>query len=187
MKLQSSRIMIFVFVISLMLDPIVCHAGSDSDPALIRALKDYNAQEANQLISQGADVNSKDSTGWTALMYAATYGYIDTVELLVNRGADVSARDYTNQQTALMCSDKIEITKILIDAGAQVNVVDSFVGWTPLFRAAMKGNNEIVKLLIAKGADVNAKTPDGETALSTAQEHHLSDTVEILKAAGAKE
>jgi ankyrin repeat protein len=46
---------------------------------------------------------------------------------------------------------------------------------------------EAVKLLLDKGADINAKTDDGDTAISLAKEGELADMVALLKARGAKE
>ena len=54
----------------------------------------------------------------------------------------------------------IEAVKQHLDAGANVNAKDE-VGWTLLHTAAFYGHKEIAELLIAKGADVNAKDVDG--------------------------
>jgi ankyrin repeat protein len=54
----------------------------------------------------------------------------------------------------------IEAVKQHLATGVNVNVKDS-VGATPLHSAAIKGRKEDVKLLIAKGADLNAKDKDG--------------------------
>ncbi|MHB1459630.1 MAG: ankyrin repeat domain-containing protein [Armatimonadota bacterium] len=51
----------------------------------------------------------------------------------------------------------------------------------------VKGNPEIVKLLIARGADVNAKDKEGRTALSLAVRNNMPEIAKILKEAGAKE
>jgi cytohesin len=51
----------------------------------------------------------------------------------------------------------IEAIKQHIAAGADVNVKDDRLGWTPLHHAALYGDKEISELLIANGADVNAK------------------------------
>lgn len=48
-------------------------------------------------------------------------------------------------------------------------------------------NIEVVKLLLAKGADVNAKNKSGRAALMYASEKGYTEIVKILKAAGAKE
>jgi ankyrin repeat protein len=52
--------------------------------------------------------------------------------------------------------------------------------------AAEEGYTEIVKLLIEKGADVNATDILGDTALMYAAEEGRTETVNLLKAAGAK-
>ncbi len=56
-----------------------------------------------------------------------------------------------------------------------------------LLKAAWEGQTEAVKALLAKGADVNAKGREGETALMWAEKHGRSEIVQLLKQAGAKE
>ena len=51
----------------------------------------------------------------------------------------------------------------------------------------VKGNREIVELLIARGADVHTKDKEGRTALSLAIRNNLSEIAEVLREAGAKE
>jgi ankyrin repeat protein len=53
--------------------------------------------------------------------------------------------------------------------------------------AAMGGNTDVVKILLSKGVDINAKNNKGETALSIARGKSFSDVVKLLKAAGARE
>ena len=60
-------------------------------------------------------------------------------------------------ETALHAGSKgghPEIVQVLLDAGAEVNPIDSF-GDTPLMMAAMRGHVEVVKVLLSAGADVN--------------------------------
>ena len=52
----------------------------------------------------------------------------------------------------------IEAVKQHLVAGMDVNAKNSY-GWTPLYYAASEGHKEITELLIAKGADVDAKNP----------------------------
>jgi len=58
---------------------------------------------------------------------------------------------------------------------------------TPLHWAAAMGRKEIVVLLIAKGADVNAKTKAGRTPLHAAQKNGHTEIVELLRSHGAQE
>ena len=53
--------------------------------------------------------------------------------------------------------------------------------------ASHEGHIDIVKLLLDKGADVNAKSKDGDTALKAASVKGHTEIVELLKAHGAKE
>ena len=73
----------------------------------------------------------------------------------------------------------IEAVKQHLAAGADVNAKDEN-GWTPLNSAAVKGRNQIVKLLIEKGADLNAGTP----LIFAATDGHM-EVVELLIANGA--
>jgi ankyrin repeat protein len=59
-------------------------------------------------------------------------------------------------------------------------------GWTSLMRAAQGGHAESVSRLLSWGADVNARNPQGRTALSLAEERGHTYVVELLKQAGAK-
>ena len=73
-----------------------------------------------------------------------------------------------------------------LDAGAEVDAKDDkFVG-TFLHWAAAGGQNEIVELLIAKGADVNAKAEDGETPLDATIEFRHPQIADLLRKHGGK-
>jgi cytohesin len=57
---------------------------------------------------------------------------------------------------------------------------------TPLHNAAWKGHNEIAKLLIVKGADVNAKDVEGQTPLDWAEEEKHKEIASLLRKHGGK-
>ena len=59
-------------------------------------------------------------------------------------------------------------------------------GHTPLHRAAQKSRKEIVELLIAKGADVNAKDNQGITPLDSAIQFNHPETANLLRKHGGK-
>lgn len=79
------------------------------------------------LITQGADVNAKESSGWTALMFATMLGETEIVKILLDAGAEVNSK--TNKgETALQRAEKIqeaklgdvtEVIKILKKAGGK--------------------------------------------------------------------
>ena len=83
----------------------------------------------------------------------------------------------------------MEIAVLLLDNGADINLADEF-GMSPLSRAcaqcATHINNDMVRLLIARGADIKSKDLAGMTALhfSSREGHELA--VKALLEAGAK-
>ena len=79
----------------------------------------------------------------------------------------------------------IEAVKQHLAAGADVDVKGGWAGGTPLHYAVGEGRNEIAKLLIAKGADVNAKGSIGQTSLHDAIDRGHKETAELLIANGA--
>ena len=74
----------------------------------------------------------------------------------------------------------IEAVKKHLANGANVNtIVDGISGRTLLFLAAQWGHKEIVELLIAKGADVNAKDKNGRTPLDWAVNWNQAETADL--------
>ncbi|MGA2775841.1 MAG: ankyrin repeat domain-containing protein, partial [Candidatus Omnitrophota bacterium] len=89
----------------------------------------------------------------TALIFAATNGNKEIVELLLSKGADVNAKA-NNGETALMSTaetNKKEIVKLLLSKGADVNI-KSDIGETALSKAELRNHSDIVELLRQAGA-----------------------------------
>ena len=80
----------------------------------------------------------------------------------------------------------IAAVKQHLDAGANVNAKDNVLGVTPLHPAALDGHKEITELLIAKGADVNAKIEDGKTPLDLAIHLKRTEIADLLRKHGGK-
>jgi len=88
----------------------------------------------------------------------------------------------------------LEIVRLLLDRGADVNKKSCGDGWasscncaTPIYIAACKGNVKMVKLLLDYGADVSLVHYDKKTPLKIAQEQNQAAIVRILKAAEEKQ
>ncbi|KAH9059856.1 hypothetical protein EDB87DRAFT_1809517 [Lactarius vividus] len=118
------------------------------------------------LIRAGADVNSRDSHGWTPLNIASDNGHLEVVRLLIDSGADV---DSTNDEsrTSLHLATRnghLDVVKLLLESGADFNIC----GRTPLHNSSANGNLEVTRLLLDHGADVNTIPRSRSTVLHEA-------------------
>jgi ankyrin repeat protein len=167
-------------------------------PALHTAVNRGRRDIVELLIQRGADVNAKDTYGYTPLQYAAQTGRTEVVQLLLEAGANINAKN-DNGQTALHAilvfsrpkyqGAKYQFSKdtveLLLAKGADVNLKDKN-GRTPLLLAAESADVEIVKLLLDKGAKVDAKDDDsGLTALHYAARLGNKNAAELLIARSA--
>ena len=109
------------------------------------------------LIAKKAKVDVTNEFGYTPLAEAVKQGDARMVKMLLDAGSGTEGAN-ADGQTALMLAIKngdLPIFQMLIDAGAKVNVVEKVQEQTPLMWAAAATRNaaEMVKVLIAKGAD----------------------------------
>jgi ankyrin repeat protein len=140
------------------------HAQIDGFTALTQAAYMHRAHCVAALIAIGADVNVRHRTGQTPLMFAVRNADVESVGTLIAAGAHVDATEYEYGNTALTSTNSPTMIKILIAAGADVNV-KRMDGATALIKTAGYGKAECVDLLVAAGADVNARDHQGMTPL----------------------
>jgi len=151
---------------------------------------DYDLMDA--LIAKKAKVDVTNEFGSTPLAEATKQGDVRMVKTLLAAGSGTEGAN-TDGQTALMISIKngdLPIFNMLIDAGAKVNVVEKVQEQTPLMWAAAASRNapEMVKVLIAKDANVNARAkfndwPGQITSEPRAQYHTYGGLTPLLYAA----
>jgi ankyrin repeat protein len=156
---------------------------------------------AQQLIAGGADIGAGDEpAGNTPLHLAAQYGHLRVAQVLVAAGADVSAgnkRGRTPLHDAVSglggTSDldgRVEVAKLLIARGANVNARERGSGRTPLDEAAAssidRANSErMTGLLLASGASVENADPQRPSTLQQAAAQGNVSTIRSLLDGGA--
>ncbi len=157
---------------------------------LLAATQNQNYQMAKFLIERGADVNLANKGGWTPLYLATDNRNIEGgdyptrtadmdslafITYLLDKGADVNARITESTETRTVFTNQW-----LNEDGA-----------TAFLRAAQSGDLELLKLLVARGADPKINTRLGVTPLAVAagigwvegvtREHSTAETVEAVK------
>ncbi|MBC7844612.1 MAG: ankyrin repeat domain-containing protein [Gemmatimonadaceae bacterium] len=139
---------------------------------------------ARHVTHTSADLQAYSGDGWTALHLAAFFGYASVVVVLLRAGANHSASSHNAQgNTALHAAlaGRCEMTVIaaLLAAGSSAAVAD-IQGYTPLHLAASRGDRAASELLLACGAERDARTPDGKSPSDIALERGHVDLAEWL-------
>ena len=113
---------------------------------------------------------------------------VETVQIFLEAGVPIDAKN-DQGATALLHATSYqnwEVAKMLLEKGADPNIGDSNNS-TPLLQASQHCEaTALVKLLLKKGANPNAKAKGGGTPLMLAEAMNCSDTITLLKKAGAK-
>ncbi|KAH7935377.1 hypothetical protein HPB52_006764 [Rhipicephalus sanguineus] len=173
-----------------LLHRIVNMADVNGNTAIHYAVSHGNFDVVSILLdSKVCDVSKQNKVWYTCIMLVSLAEIKnDTHRLVVQRLfqlGDVNAKAMQNGQTALMLAashGRLEMIKLLLDAGAEPNVQDND-GSTALMCAAEHGYIEIVRVLLAHpDTEVCLADNDGSTALTIAMEAGHKDTALLIYA-----
>ena len=179
------------------------------ETAIMTAAQAGNGDVVRSLLRAGGDPNISVTREQTALMWAAARGHASVVEALLEYGADVEAISLVREQyvksekeqdshpsykywieqggnSALMFaarSGDLPSTKLLIDAGSDVNQLSAF-GTSPAIMAVHGGNAEVLNYLIENNASTESNE-SGHTALHAAVLRGNLAAVKVLIEHGA--
>jgi len=159
----------------------------DGDTLLISAIRRGHLDVAKVLIDSGADLEYHEKrNSWTPLIIAASWGYIDIVNKLIEHKADLNSQGQ-NGDTAMYvaCETKYDVIKLLLENGADPNI-STKLGSTALMTAAFYNKPKTVKLLLDYGANPDSREYRGQTALMRATELYGNpDILRLLLEYGA--
>jgi quinoprotein dehydrogenase-associated probable ABC transporter substrate-binding protein len=176
---------------------------------LISAASARDSKTVKLLLELGANANTRGGNGLTPLMEAAYRNHVPSAEALLQHGASLTVKDLNGLTPLCIALDNRAFlaATALIKAGASPNVPCGANRLTPLMIVAthlgaeQSGNvpvdgglylsdgvapEEISKLLVSKGADANARSKGGVTALMVAAGHDNAPLIGLLIQAGAK-
>jgi len=177
-------------------------ANTDKECALYAACFCDDVKLARKLIEQGVSVNAIAPRQGTVLCGAVRGNSLKCIKLLIDNGANInlygkygesentSDRDFTPLETA--CREGyVEAVKFLLDRKAKIDVnssagalhwacanTEAAAHWQA--RKSGIGNQNVIKLLVARGADVNRSDRFGKTPLVFAIGTRGVDTVHVL-------
>jgi hypothetical protein len=145
---------------------------------LFKAVQTNDLPALQKGLAKGFDVDSTDPRGFSLLMTASREGHVGIVSYLLRQKASVNRRNAVGE-TALMLAafrGNLDVIKVLHKAGADVN----HSGWAPLHYAAYEGHAAVCRYLIENDAEVEAKAPNGSTALMLASRQGHLEAVKVL-------
>ncbi|MDH0867695.1 ankyrin repeat domain-containing protein [Mitsuaria sp. GD03876] len=166
--------------------PPAAPAASDAGPPpeLHVATRNDHASTVMKLLLAGVDPNVRDAQRNTALHVAIREESAKAFETLLQSPAtDVNAINQAGETPLMLAAIKgrLEWAQALVKRGALVNEP----GWSALHYAAAGPNEHLVRWLLAQGAEVDARSPNGTTPLMMAAGYGGLSGAEVLIAAGA--
>ena len=137
--------------------PLLARAA---DTSVLDALRKNDVAAVRTLLTSGADPNTSDETGASALMYAAVYSSPDEMRLLIGKGADVNGANAYGSTALMWSAGETAKVDLLLQHGANVSR-KTRNGTTALIAAGNHGNEDVIRRLVARGADPKATNEIG--------------------------
>lgn len=140
-------------------------ANNNGGTALMFSAITGDVRTVSLMLDAGAEVNAVGANLWGALMVAAVKGHSEVVAALMQRNADPNLVDVYGWTPLMRAAsrNRVATARLLIAAPrARIDHRDDD-GATALHRAAEEGHLQMVELLVAKGADVDALDARGRT------------------------
>jgi serine/threonine-protein phosphatase 6 regulatory ankyrin repeat subunit B len=141
--------------------------------ARFKFIQGDNIDVAQLMVAAGADVNTRDGEGASALYLAAVEGHDAVVRLLLDHGADVNQPDVMGLTPLHAAADGARLLEIVAEGEEQ--------GYSYI------ENTAIVTMLLDAGALTNARDTEGRTPLGIAQDRASDKVVALLRERGGTE
>ena len=165
---------------------ITANSAASASPAVdfFRAVTVDNERTVKELLAAGFDPNTANEKGQVGLFVALQEESLKVAAaLLAHAAIRVDATTSADETPLMMAAMRgnLEWTLRLLDRGAAINRA----GWTPLHYAASGPAVAVVKLLLERGAAIDAPSPNRSTALMMAARYGSEEAVQLLLSRGA--
>jgi len=156
------------------------------DQFLLTVMQGDPAAIAQSLESTGADVNTRDITGNTALNLICEVGNKEAAVFLLENGANPNIPNLKGSTPLITASTRgqVDLVNVLLDYGARVNKALPD-GKTPLYQAVAAGHTAVAERLLERGARPNQLTDRNFSPLFMACQAGDATMVKLLLAHGA--
>ncbi len=138
-----------------------------------------------KLLSQGADVNARDHSGATPLVYALRNQRFELAKVLLENGADVTIQDEfkATAMSYIGSLNDLEILKMMIKRGGNIHEQNDITEDSVLHNVCKVGNANILEYLLFAGAksDINKVNYRGETPLHLIVQSYSKDKLKLAK------
>jgi len=169
---------LLVAVAAMFLSHFPAQAADADGDVLIQAILKNDIAGLKARLDAGANPNAKGERDTTPLMYAAAYGSLNAMNVLIEAKADVNAKNAFEETALLWSASNLEKVRLLLSKGANVNAASTQGRTALLIAAAHDGSEEVVRLLMKSGADPKAKDGRQTTALLLAA---IADNFPVFK------
>jgi ankyrin repeat protein len=162
--------------------------------AAMAATHGNHVETVRVLLDAGADVNLRDARLDNPFLYAGAEGLLEILKLAYAAGADPTITNRFGGTALIPACERghVDVVSYLLnETTVNVNHINN-LGWTGLLEAILLSDGgaphqEIVRMLIAHGADVNLADKDGVTPLAHARRQGFREIQALLEEAGARE
>jgi ankyrin repeat protein len=160
--------------------------------ALLAATAHNHIESAKLLIEAGADVNAQDSKFDSPLLLAGASGYLDILKLTLRANPNFKVYNRFGGTALIPACERghVEVVKELLKTKINIDHVNN-LGWTALLEAIVLSDGgprhqEIVRLLVSAGADINLSDRQGVTPLQHARRSGFEVIANVLESHGAR-
>ena len=157
-----------------------------ADSPLLQAVSKGHPKVVALLVEAGASVNyARSKDGCTALLKACQKGLVEVVRCLIAAGVDINQTTNTMRADSPLlqaaCFNHVRVVEELVAAGVKIDYARPKDGITALIIACEKGFVDVVRSLLAAGADPCLPAHNGLTPLATAKLYHHETVVALLE------